>query len=719
MNIQPNENLKSLQDIDPNLRLEMDNQEQKISEKKLESLKKANSILGLDTIKQDKIIIVYCPPRVGSTSLVSSLRLSGCHIYKVLHIHDEEMLKIVGKIKDVSVIDIIIYNASLGRELFIFDIYRDPFERKMSEFFGKLASFHFNADISEIENYCMERLSKRFNNIFPFIGEEDHFLEKYTPISKDIPDKFDFSKKILHIQKQNVHFLKIRLRDYDNWHDILSPILKINITKIVDNKRDTLELKELYKMFKKNYRIPKNLFEHVINDSSFKFYLSEEESSNYIKKFEPKVCEEFVPFTEQEYKAYTFISSENQKNVDIESDHYFDEGCQCEYCQQARGLTIIRLEKGLPPKHKILHRFCFKKVSLMPKIEIKPYVEINETLTDTEVTTESNNIEITEEIQEEKQEEEKDKYEPEIKTDNEIDSFIKNSSSKIDIEKLLKMAKKMSDEQNEKEAKIAIKEYNNNKVKNNNEQISSENESDDSEILEDKNNKSELDLKLYTALHNIKLKKQKKEKDREEQKNQALDIRNKLQKEIDDNNKEFEKEEEEEEDVEEGEEENYKIKINKLRKKSLENFKKVQEDNIREERQRRFNRRRQIEGMSFKDKAAVIKNKLVDEIYGRSYSGPSLTSENLKKNQIINDIKLNHPKASHTPGIKATTSEYINQPPPIPRENQSSNQEPTHSQSLQQTPTRRIYKRSDGTFVYFKKEKNSNIVRMVPVEQPF
>ena len=153
----------------------------------------------------------------------------------------------------------------------------------------------------------------------------------------------------------------------------------------------------------------------------------------------------------------------------------------------------------------------------MPKIEIKPYVEINETLTDTEVTTESNNIEITEEIQEEKQEEEKEKYEPEIKTDNEIDSLLKNSSSKIDIEKLLKMAKKMSDEQNEKEAKIAIKEYNNNKVKNNNEQISSENESDDSEILEDKNNKSELDPKFYTALHNIKLK-NKKEKDREEKK---------------------------------------------------------------------------------------------------------------------------------------------------------------------------------------------------------
>ena len=51
-------------------------------------------------------------------------------------------------------------------------------------------------------------------------------------------------------------------------------------------------------MFKKNYEIPKNLFERVINHSSFNFYLSEEESSNYIKKYEIKVCEHFAPFTE-------------------------------------------------------------------------------------------------------------------------------------------------------------------------------------------------------------------------------------------------------------------------------------------------------------------------------------------------------------------------------------------------------------------------------------
>ena len=665
-------------------------------ENNLQSLVKANTILGLDNIKENKIIIVYCPPRVGSTSLVSSLRLSGSHIYKVLHIHDEEMLKIVGKIKDVTVMDIINYNAKLGRELFIFDIYRDPIERKMSEFFGKLASFHFNAEISEIENYCMERLSKRFNNIFPFIGEEDHFLEKYTPISKDIPDNFDFTNKVLHIQKENIHFLKIRLRDYENWHKILSPILKINITKIIDNKRDTLELKDLYNMFKKEYKIPLNLFEHVTKHPSFHFYLSADESNNYIKKYSNNVCEDFIPFTNEEYKAYKFISSENQKNIDIESDHYFDEGCQCDFCQQVRGLTIVRLGKGLPPKHKILHRFCYKKVSLLPKIEIKPYIE--ETFPDEAVNSQDSNDDTEEQIN------------------------LTQYSTKINIEDLLAKAKKMSDEQNEKEAKLQneTKKY----IINNNEHTS-DYEFDISKIEEPNNESNELDLNVYTALHNIKLQKQKRENDRKIEKVNAVKIRNdekeKIQKEINEKTEEFKKQEQEQK--EQQEEEDYKIKINKLRIKSIENFKKAQEDNIREEREQQINKRKEIESMSFKDKATSIKNKLIDEIYGRTNSGPSvLNPDNLKKNSFISEIKLKPPpKTSLFESIQSSSvNEYANQtqPPPIPRETLSNNTDSSNPSSLQQTP-RRIYKRSDGTFVYFKKEKDSNVIRMIPTEPPF
>ena len=110
-----------------------------IEESKLESLKKANTILGLDCIKQDRKL-VYCPPRVGSTSLVSSLRLSGSHIYKILHIHDEQMLRVVGSITNVKVMDIIQYNANIGREVFAIDLFRE-LERKMSEFLENLLHF--------------------------------------------------------------------------------------------------------------------------------------------------------------------------------------------------------------------------------------------------------------------------------------------------------------------------------------------------------------------------------------------------------------------------------------------------------------------------------------------------------------------------------------------------------------------------------------------------
>ena len=314
-----------------------------LSTDKLKSLEKANVVLGLNDIPCNKIIIVYSPPRVGSTSLVSSLRVSGSQIYKVLHIHDEQMLKVVGQIKDVSVNDIIAYNSDLGREMFIFDIYREPLERKMSEFFGKLASFHFNADISVIEGYCVERLSKRFNSLFPYIGEEDHFLEIYDGVKKNPPVSFNHNNKLLHIQDKNINYIKLRLRDYNKWDEILGPILGIDIIKIIDNTRDMLPLNRLYKKFKKEYLIPENFINKIKKSKAFLYYLTEDEQTSYLDKLSLNKTEVVVPFSQSEFDAYNFISSENQKDVDVEADHYFDEGCQCKYCCQVRYITIDRL----------------------------------------------------------------------------------------------------------------------------------------------------------------------------------------------------------------------------------------------------------------------------------------------------------------------------------------------------------------------------------------
>ena len=63
---------------------------------KLSQIKEANdkifSSLLKDTETYNNIIFIYTPPKVGSTTLVSSIRISASHKFSIIHIHDEIML---------------------------------------------------------------------------------------------------------------------------------------------------------------------------------------------------------------------------------------------------------------------------------------------------------------------------------------------------------------------------------------------------------------------------------------------------------------------------------------------------------------------------------------------------------------------------------------------------------------------------------------------------
>ena len=101
------------------------------TEQQLSLLKESNKKLYLDDLNIKNIIFVYCPPKVGSTTLVSSIRLSATNKFKVLHIHDEIMLEVLTGITNVTVNQIIEYNKYIGRNVWVFDIYRSPIERKI------------------------------------------------------------------------------------------------------------------------------------------------------------------------------------------------------------------------------------------------------------------------------------------------------------------------------------------------------------------------------------------------------------------------------------------------------------------------------------------------------------------------------------------------------------------------------------------------------------
>ena len=106
---------------------------------KVNLLVKANEILKINN-NTIPLIFVYSAPKVGSTSIVSSLRIFGSNKVSVIHIHDEEMLKVLAHIENITVNEIILYNSYLGRTVYVINVYRSPIERKISAFFEKSAT---------------------------------------------------------------------------------------------------------------------------------------------------------------------------------------------------------------------------------------------------------------------------------------------------------------------------------------------------------------------------------------------------------------------------------------------------------------------------------------------------------------------------------------------------------------------------------------------------
>jgi len=149
----------------------------------LNKMKCVNESLGISddfSVEKNKnIIFIYTPPKVGSTTLVSSIRINACGKFSVLHLHNEIMLKILYKVTDVTVLDIIKYNKFLGKNVYVIDIYRSPIEQKISTFFENIDAFHFNVPIETLNTFEVERIIKRFNQVFPYLLTNDNFRTKY------------------------------------------------------------------------------------------------------------------------------------------------------------------------------------------------------------------------------------------------------------------------------------------------------------------------------------------------------------------------------------------------------------------------------------------------------------------------------------------------------------------------------------------------------------
>jgi hypothetical protein len=300
----------------------------------------------------NNIVFVYSQPKVGSTTLVSSIRISASNKFNVIHLHDELTLKILLGIEDVSINEIIKYNAYLGRNVFVIDVYRTPIERKMSVFFEEISDFHFNNLEENVNNYDVNRVGKRFNDIFPFLATKDNYLDVF-----DIPiaESFDFNKKYIYQNTNNVNYIKLRLKDSSEWSRILTDLLGQKIVIIQDYETKNKKISNLYERFKNEYKLPSNFYEDIKNCKTFKYYNSEEERDEYLNEWFVKTTTQYTPFSLDFYNFYMKICLENQIYNFIQSDHYIDNGCLCNYCSQKRQEIFINVQNGINSHKKIIH----------------------------------------------------------------------------------------------------------------------------------------------------------------------------------------------------------------------------------------------------------------------------------------------------------------------------------------------------------------------------
>jgi hypothetical protein len=320
----------------------------------------AETVNKLFNTTTNNYIFIYTPPKVGSTTLVTSLRVSLGKSYNIIHIHDETMLSVLTGINNVKINDIIRFLSNQGKTVYVIDVYRTAIERKMSEFFEKICPYHFNNSAENISKYSIKRISDRFNKIFPHIENGDHYFDKYD-ISEPVP--FDFEKKYSLQRINNIKYIKLRLCDSNLWSFILSNIFQEDIIIIHDYKTENKLIGQLYKTFNSEYKLPSNYLDIIKSDKYFNFYYNEVERKNYLNMWQNRITSEFIPYTEREYKFYINLCLENQYINDIDIDHYIDNGCFCIYCSERRKEIYFKAKSGEKKFEKIIHREVIVEVN--------------------------------------------------------------------------------------------------------------------------------------------------------------------------------------------------------------------------------------------------------------------------------------------------------------------------------------------------------------------
>jgi hypothetical protein len=274
-----------------------------------------------------------------------------------MHLHDEYMMSVLTGVHGVSINEIITYNQSLGKEVYVMDVYRTPLEHAMSLYFEKIA-YHFNDTEENVNLFETSRVIRRFDRLFPFLKRKDYFREIYNVEGEMIPSFFPHGEKILHIISHGIHYVKLRLMDSDSWDSLLTKLFGEPIYMVKDYESEQKKTIQLYRRFKQSYQIPKNVWERIMEDKEYQYYMNETERKRYEEKWREKRVHEQRPFFDDtEWRVYQEITYENKSPLteEIDGNHYLDMGCGCRICDQKRRRALFHLQMGQKVEERVVH----------------------------------------------------------------------------------------------------------------------------------------------------------------------------------------------------------------------------------------------------------------------------------------------------------------------------------------------------------------------------
>ena len=147
-----------------------------------------------------------------------------------------------------------------------------------------------------------------------------------------MPEIFPFEQKYLIVEKNGIKYIKLRLKDVDEWERILSNIFSHKICIVKDYQSENKIIGDLFKHFLEKYKIPQNYLNEIMECKYLNYYYSLKEKEEYFNKWNLKKCENQIYYTPEQYKVYEDITLENCHIDKVLLHHYIDDGCICRAC---------------------------------------------------------------------------------------------------------------------------------------------------------------------------------------------------------------------------------------------------------------------------------------------------------------------------------------------------------------------------------------------------